>query len=107
MSTQLQLELFSQLGAPFTGEMLFDCLSDVVFFIKNQLGQYVVVNHTLVQRCGLSGKQELIGRRPDEVFPRPLGSSYRDQDEAILRGGSPINNQLELQLYPCGAPVGA
>ncbi len=102
MSTPLLLDLFSQLAAPFTAETLFDCLGDVVFFIKNQAGQYVVVNQTLVVRCSVRSKQQLLGRRPDEVFPAPLGSSYRDQDEAILRGGPPITDQLELQLYPCG-----
>ena len=100
MSTQPQLDLLALLADPFTGEALFDCLGDVVFFMKNQAGQYVVVNRTLVQRCGLKSKDELNGRRPDEVFPAPLGSSYRDQDEAILRGGSPIIDRLELQLYP-------
>ena len=102
MSTPLQFDLFAQLAQPFTAEALFDCLSDVVFFIKNQTGQYVVVNQTMLKRCGLTSKTELLGRRPDEVFPSPLGSSYRDQDEAILRGGSPIVDQLELQLYPNG-----
>lgn len=102
MSTQLQLDLFARLAQPFTAEALFDCLGDVVFFIKNQGGQYVVVNHTLVERCGLEDKHALLGRRADDVFPAPLGSSYRDQDEAILRGGSPIVDQLELQLYPNG-----
>lgn len=100
--TELQAELFSQLAEPFTGEALFDCLSDVVFFIKNRRGQYVVVNQTLVERCGRRDKRELIGRRADEVFPPPLGQSYRAQDERVLRSGAPILNQLELQLYPSG-----
>ncbi len=102
MPTQLLCDLLAQLAVPFSGEALFDCLSDVVFFIKNDAGQYVAVNHTLVQRCGLRGKADLIGRRPQEVFPPPLGLSYRDQDQAILRDGSPILDQLELQLYPHG-----
>jgi AraC-like DNA-binding protein len=96
--------LFARLAEPFTGEAIFDCFRDVVFFIKNHLGQYVVVNTTLVRRCGLNSKDELIGRRPDEVFPAPFGMSYRDQDEAILAGGPPISDQLELQLYPNRRP---
>ncbi len=102
MLSQLQRDLFAQLAEPFSGEALFDCLRDLVFFIKNEVGQYVVVNDTLVQRCGLRDKRDLIGKRPDEVFPHPLGSTYRDQDEAILRSGTPILDQLELQLYPRG-----
>jgi len=98
----LQEELFAQLDAPFTGEALFDCLTDLVFFIKNLRGEYVVVNQELVARSGRREKRELVGRRADEVFPPPLGQSYRAQDEALLETGEPILNQLELQLYHSG-----
>jgi PAS domain S-box-containing protein len=83
-------------------EALFDCLSDVVFFVKNARGKYVVVNQTLVERCAKRAKDELIGRRPDDVFPAPLGRSYRAQDEEVLSSGEPIRDQLELHFYPNG-----
>jgi AraC-like DNA-binding protein len=83
-------------------EALFDCLPDVVFFVKNTRGEYVVVNQTLVERCAKRAKSELIGRRPDEVFPAPLGRSYRAQDEEVLSSGQPIHDQLELHSYPNG-----
>jgi AraC-like DNA-binding protein len=95
-------EFFSQLAEPFTGELVFDSLADVVFFIKNARGEYVIVNQTLVKRCGLKQKAELIGRRPDQVFPLPLGQTYRSQDEQVLKSGQAILNQLELHFYPLG-----
>jgi AraC-like DNA-binding protein len=98
----LQKELFAQLAEQFTGEAVFDCLADLVFFIKNERGEYVVVNQTLVERCGMRQKSELIGRRPDDVFPMPLGRSYRAQDDDVLRTGVAIRNQLELHVYPTG-----
>lgn len=99
---QLQSELFSQLAEPFTGESLFDCLPDLVFFLKNRRGEYVVVNQTLVERCRRRSKGELIGRCADEIFPAPLGENYRAQDESVLRHGSAILNQLELHFYASG-----
>ena len=102
-ASELQQELIAELDQPFWGEELFDCLPDLVFFIKNRRGEYVVVNQTLVARCGLKDKGELIGRTPNQVFPRPLGENFRLQDEAVLRNGEPIRNQLELHLYPSGA----
>jgi PAS domain S-box-containing protein len=98
----LQAELFAQLEEPFTGEALFDCLTDLVFFMKNARGEYVVVNQQMVERCGCREKGELLGRTADEVHPPPLGQSYRAQDEALLRTGEPILNQLELQLLHFG-----
>lgn len=99
---QLQAELLSQLAAPFTGETLFDCVPDLVFFMKNARCEYVIVNQTLVDRCGRHDKAELIGRRADELFPEPLGESYRAQDDSVLQSGTAILNQLELHFYPSG-----
>jgi AraC-like DNA-binding protein len=99
---ELKRELFSQLAEPFTGEALFDCLTDAVFFIKNRHCQYVVVNQALVDRCGRRSKSELIGRRADELYPAPLGESYRAQDESVLRSGTAILNQLELHFHGDG-----
>lgn len=101
-ANELLAGLFSRLDEPFTGEALFDCLTDLVFFIKNARGEYVVVNQELVERCGKQGKREIVGRKADEVYPPPLGQSYRQQDEAVIRTGEPILNQLELQLYHNG-----
>lgn len=97
--SQVRDDFFSRLAAPFTGEELFDRLSDAVLFVKNSRGEYVLVNQTLVARCGRREKGELIGRRADEIFPPPLGGSYRAQDESVLRGGPAILDQLELHLY--------
>jgi len=83
-------------------EALFDRLPDVVFFVKNSRGEYTVVNQTLVERSGKRRRGELIGRRPDEVFPGPLGRSYRAQDEQVLSSGEPIHDQLELHFYANG-----
>lgn len=102
MPAELQSEFFSQLARPFTGEALFDCLADLVFFIKNNRGEYVVVNQTLVERCARHDKSELIGRRADEIFPPPLGQNYRAQDERVLRHGDAIRDQLELHFYSSG-----
>ena len=103
MKTPSAAAFFAQLAEPFTGEALFDQFSDLVFFIKNIRGEYVVVNQTLVERCGRANKNQLIGRRADEIFPPSLGQSYRAQDERVLKNGNAIRNQLELHFYPSGA----
>jgi AraC-like DNA-binding protein len=101
---ELRAEFFAQLAEPLVGEALFDCVTDLVFFIKNSRYEYVVVNQTLVERCGKREKRELIGRRADEVFPTTLGQPYRAQDERVLRSGEAIFNQLELHFFPTGDP---
>lgn len=85
-------------------QRLFDGLPDLVFFAKDREGRYTVANRTLLDRLGLDDPSGLVGRRADEVFPAPLGARYAAQDEAVLRGGADIHDQLELHLYPNRAP---
>ena len=92
--------LGSGVADTFFAEPLFDALPDVVFFVKDAQARYVVVNQTLVQRCGLKDKAALIGRTPAEVFAQPFGQGYLAQDMAVLAGGAAIEDQLELHLYP-------
>jgi AraC-like DNA-binding protein len=99
-----RLALGAGIADPFFAEALFDALPDVVFFVKDVQGRYVVVNQTLVQRCGQRYKAALLGRTPAEVFVHPFGQTYMAQDQAVLAGGADIEDQLELHLYPSRDP---
>lgn len=92
--------LGASIADPFFSEALFDALPDVVFFVKDIEGRYVVVNQTLVQRCGQRHKSALLGRTSAEVFAHSFGQTYLAQDMAVLAGEAEIEDQLELHLYP-------
>lgn len=94
--------LVNQVGNAFFSEALFDVMPDVVFFVKDLEGRYVVVNQTLASRCGYRAKAELIGRSASNVFPAPLATSYDEQDQFVLNTGRDLHQQLELRLYPSG-----
>lgn len=81
---------------------LFDSLPDVVFFVKDEEGSYRAVNDTLVRRLGRKTKGEVLGRTTRDLFPSPLGERYLEQDLAVCRTGRPIEDLLELHLYPDG-----
>lgn len=80
-------------------EQVFDHVPETVFFIKDRRGLYVAVNQTLVERCGLREKRELLGRHVRAVFPKELAERYANQDETVLRTGHPIIDRLELHWY--------
>lgn len=77
---------------------LFDLTPDIAFFIKDTAGRYLVVNHSLVERNGFTGKGQLVGKRASELFPGDLGRIPSDQDAAVIRTGRPLLNHLELHL---------
>ncbi|HEY5911927.1 MAG TPA: AraC family transcriptional regulator [Verrucomicrobiae bacterium] len=80
-------------------EQLFDHLPETAFFLKDVLGRYVSVNQSLVERCGLQDKRQLLGRHVRQVFPKELARVYSAQDEAVLRTGRAIIEHLELHWY--------
>jgi AraC-like DNA-binding protein len=92
--------LAKDLSRPFTGDELFDAISDTVYFLKDRLGRYAAVNQTLVERTGRRCKDELIGLTADQAFSGPLGRRMAEQDRALLAGGRPLKGELELHLYP-------
>jgi len=95
-------DFFQRLSRPWLGEAVFDAVPDCVYFVKDDQARYIAVNRTLVERCGCSGKEELIGRTAAEVLPLPLGERFLKQDQKILSSGKPVHGQLELHIYPGG-----
>ncbi len=94
--------LDAALGAAGFALGLFDSLPDVVFFAKDTAGRYRAVNDTLVRRLGRRTKTEIIGRTARDLFPALLGERYLEQDITVCRTGKPIDDLLELHLYPDG-----
>lgn len=92
--------LAGSLNDVFFAEQLFDTLPDVVFFVKDIDGRYLVVNRTLVARSGLREKPEILGRNSIEVFGQRLGGAYLKQDQSVLSSGAEMRDLLELHLYP-------
>ena len=87
---------FEQLAEPLVAEAVFDHLPDTVFFIKDRDGRYVSANQTLVERCGLRDKSQLLDRRPSDVLGETLGRGYESQDRVVLETGQKLVDQLEL-----------
>ena len=78
---------------------LFKHVPDTAFFVKDRAGRYVLFNQSLVERCGLRGESDLLGRHVRDIFPAELVARYTAQDEQVLRTGRPVIDQLELHWY--------
>ncbi len=98
--TNARQQLATCLTDPFFAEALFDALPDVVFFVKDMAGRYVLINQTMVERAGYTKKSHLLGKTVEEIFAARFALQYRQQDMAVLQEGCPIHDQLELHLYP-------
>jgi AraC-like DNA-binding protein len=81
-------------------ETMFDALDDIAFFVKDRDGRYLSVNHTMVRRCGVRHKRDVLGKTALELFPRALAETYLAQDRKVIASGVAIDKHLELHIYP-------
>lgn len=81
---------------------LLDTMTNVVFFVKDSQARYQLVNRTLIKRSGLKDRQELVGLTPEQVFAKPQGKDYLNQDLRVLKEGREIVDKLELHSYASG-----
>lgn len=75
-------------GFPF--EALFGTTPNVCLFVKNRAGRFVWGNAFLVELCGASSLDEIVGKSDFDFFPRDLALDYRREDEAVIATGAPI-----------------
>lgn len=81
---------------------VYDIVDDTVFFVKNHLGQYAAVNETILRRCSLKSKAEIIGKTARDIFPGTMGESFLEQDLQVIQTQVPIRAALELHKFPDG-----
>ena len=89
------VELFKRLDRrPELLEQVFDCLPDVLYYVKDAKARYLSVNRTLIDRSGLT-RDDVVGKTADQLFP-VTGASTVAQDLAVIEGNSPIVDRLRL-----------
>jgi len=84
--------------------LIFECFSDICFFIKDTEGRLIAVNSQLLKRYNLSHESDIIGKTDFDFVPYSLAEKYRKDDNNIIETGKPMLNILELVLNPMGIP---
>lgn len=86
---------------------LFDCLEDVLAWVKDRDGRYCWVNRAFLinyamdhhQGEGRAGSEDLLGKTDYDLSPTFLADQFRLDDEHVL-AGKPIMNRIELVGQP-------
>jgi AraC-like DNA-binding protein len=88
---------------------LFDCLEDVLVWVKDREGRYCWVNRAFLISYSLdhrrddarAGSDELLGKTDYDLSPAFLADQFRLDDEHVL-AGKRIMNRIELVGQPDG-----
>jgi len=74
---------------------IIDNTSDSIY-IKNQHGQYLMVNNIYSQRLGLSSS-EIIGKTDKQILPLEVATPFVQNDKVVLQTGKPLT--IEERIY--------
>ena len=81
---------------------LWDMLTDVVFWVKDEEGRFLIINQALADQAQRP-KSHIIGKKDADCFPNELANSYMHDDDQVFKEGKPIRNKPELVLTPEGS----
>ncbi|HVJ84060.1 MAG TPA: helix-turn-helix domain-containing protein [Caulifigura sp.] len=91
----LRDEFYSRLAPGSVLVDLFEHLSGVHFFLKDDRGRTIAFNSLLRRRLGLSADACVIGLTDYDLFSRQQADRYRDDDRRVLTTGTPLINRIE------------
>jgi AraC-like DNA-binding protein len=91
---------------------LFDCLDEVLVWVKDRDGRYCWVNRAFLINFAMernasqpgAGSEELLGKTDYDLSPTFLADQFRQDDEHVL-AGKRIVNRIELVGQPDGLTV--
>jgi AraC-like DNA-binding protein len=91
---------------------LFDCLDEVLVWVKDRDGRYCWVNRAFLINYAMErnasqegeGSEELLGKTDYDLSPTFLADQFRQDDEHVL-AGKRIVNRIELVGQPDGLTV--
>ena len=91
-----QQEFLRRLDDPFSLSRLFDFLPEVYFWAKNEQGQFIKVNRSMLAKWGCEREEEMVGKNDYDFAPHDLAEQYLEEDRRVMEGGVPIVNQAWL-----------
>ena len=83
-------------GIVNTGQLLFDCIPGLLFFVKDANRHFVYVNQELADFMGLKNKSEIVGRPDSDFFADDIEKSYAVDDKRVIEEGYIVKNKVEL-----------
>ncbi|MCH2206854.1 MAG: AraC family transcriptional regulator [Lentisphaerales bacterium] len=75
---------------------LFDHMSGIYLFAKNEKGVFILANQLHIERCGKTCESEVIGKTDYDFFPVSQAEKFIADDKKVMESQIPINDLTEL-----------
>jgi len=75
---------------------LFENVPDIMFWIKDTEGRFVMGNQAVIELCGCTRESEFIGKTDFDIFPKEIADHFLRDDEQVKNEKRKIINRIEL-----------
>lgn len=87
---------FEQLQPGQMLEALFDAIPGAHLFVKDRRSRFVAASQSFARTLGCDKVDAILGKTDHDFSADFLADAFRADDEAVMRSGQPILNQIEL-----------
>ena len=94
------VELIQQFGVKQIISM-FDVIPDILFWVKNEQGQFVYANLNFTEHLGVSSLNQIFGLTDFDFFPEHIAKQFVVDDLKVLKGEI-VSNRLEMNHTTSG-----
>lgn len=93
---EFQQDFFTRMGEGQNLAGLFDFLSDVYFYLKDEKSCFVKVNEPMLRMHGFTHEFEMLGKNDFDFHLPLLAAQYIDEDRRVRESAQPLPNQVWL-----------
>ena len=92
--TVLEFSKTCDLGQQIT--YLFNCLDDVLYFVKDRKGRFVTCNEVFAKAMGCSKPEDLFGKTDYDFFNKEIADAFVTDDLFVMEQGGIVKNRMEI-----------
>ena len=86
-------------------EAMMSEIPDVVFAVKDRELRYIAGNQAMLAMCGVSSREQFIGKQARDFFSGEAQQRYEDVDQHVIRTGRAVKETLDLTHRLRGPPM--
>jgi len=81
---------------------MIDTLPNILLWVKDLDGRFLMVNENLVHIHGFHSKQDILDKKDIDITPRYLAEGYMLDDQKVIQSLQKIKDRIELIQNPDG-----
>ena len=96
---ELQADFLGQVGNFCQILDALERLPGAMFAIKNLDSRYVYASLALRRAIHVNATEDLVGKTDEDLFPKMIAASFRQNDLLVFRHGRPLLDEVHLTCF--------